>query len=92
MKFAYIVAMSMLVAAPLSAQIVFDDNAQPVAAQPTKAKSEVGKVVCRSQEEIGSRLRQHKVCMTVEQWQQYQRDYKDQVQEIQSLSSVRHSG
>ena len=90
MKFGYVLVASLLAPAPLSAQIVFDD--QPATAQPTKAKNDLDKVVCRSEEEIGSRLRQHKVCMTVQQWKQYQDDYKEQVQEVQALASVRHSG
>jgi hypothetical protein len=82
----------MVVPAPLSAQkIVFEDSSPP-AAKTASAKSDLDKVVCRTEDEIGSRLRAHKVCMTVEQWKRYQDDYKEEIQEIQSLASVRHSG
>ena len=56
MKLAYVVAAGILAPAPLSAQIVFDDGPEP-AAPATKgstAKSDVDKVVCRMQDEIGS--------------------------------------
>jgi hypothetical protein len=53
--------------------------------------TDLNKVVCRTQEEIGSRLQNHKVCMTNEQWKVYAQQYKDQVQEIQSQATVRAS-
>ncbi len=94
MKLAYVVAAGILAPAPLSAQIVFDDGPEP-AAPATKgstAKSDVDKVVCRMQDEIGSRLRAHKVCMTVGQWRDNELGYKEHLQEMQDLAASRPSG
>jgi hypothetical protein len=82
----------MLLPAPLSAQKITFEESPPPAAKSASANSDLDKVVCRTEEEIGSRLRAHKVCLTVEQWKRYQDDYKEEIQEIQSLASVRHSG
>ena len=56
------------------------------------AKSDVDKVVCRIQDEIGSRLRAHKVCMTVGQWRDNEREYREHLQEMQDLAPTRPSG
>jgi invasion protein IalB len=85
-KLAYITAALLAVPAPLVAQ-----QAAPAPAKPPSALTDANKVVCRTQEEIGSRLQQHKVCMTNEQWKAYAQEYKDQVQEIQSQATVRAS-
>lgn len=44
------------------------------------------------QDEIGSRLRAHKVCMTVGQWRDNEREYKEHLQEMQDLAPTRPSG
>ena len=89
LKFAYITAALMVIPAPAVAQIVFDDS--PPAAAPAKgqkAKSDVDKVVCRTQDTIGSRLQAHQVCMTKEQWFAYEQAYKDQVAEVQARTQA----
>ena len=94
LKLAYIAAALSMISAPAFAQIVFDNSAPAPAAAAApnpKARSDLDKVVCRTQEEIGSRLQNHKVCMTVDQWKVYAQQYKDQVQEVQSQASVRRS-
>ena len=95
-KLACIVLVAALsaISSPASAQIVFDNSAPPAPAPAPKGATkmtDLNKVVCRTQEEIGSRLQNHKVCMTNEQWKVYAQQYKDQVQEIQSQATVRAS-
>ncbi len=95
-KLAYTVAVVALsiISSPAPAQIVFDNSAPPpppAAAKSAKPMTDLNKVVCRTQEEIGSRLQNHKVCMTNDQWKVYAQQYKDQVQEIQSQATVRAS-
>jgi hypothetical protein len=92
LKLACIAATLSMMSGSAFAQIVFDNSAPAPSATPNpKAKSDLDKVVCRTQEEIGSRLQNHKVCMTVDQWKVYAQQYKDQVQEVQSQASVRRS-
>ena len=60
----------------------------PVAAPPATAakpanKSDLERVVCKQEETIGTRLGGHKVCMTVAQWQERQRDVQDQMNHIE---------
>lgn len=92
MKFAFVVAALLVAPAPLSAQKITFEDSPPRPAKTANASTDLDKIVCRTEEEIGSRLRAHKVCLTVEQWKRYQDDYKEEIQEIQSLASVRHSG
>ena len=89
-KVAYVAAALLAISAPALAQIVFDDSAPPPAAAkaPAKAKGDSSKVVCRSQETIGSRLQAHQVCMTVDQWRTYEQAYKDQVAEVQARTQA----
>jgi hypothetical protein len=84
-KLAYITAALMVIPAPAVAQIVFDDS-PPLAtpAKGTKAKSDVDKVICRSQDTIGSKLQAHQVCMTKSQWFAYEQQYKDDVAGMQA--------
>lgn len=91
LKFAYITAALMVIPAPAVAQIVFDDS--PPAAAPgkgQKAKSDVDKVVCQSEDTLGSRLQAHQVCMTKEQWFAYQQEYKKRVHDMQVLGLQSH--
>ena len=88
-KFAFITAALLAVPSPVLAQIVFDDSPPPAApAKGAKAKSDVDKVECRSQDTLGSRLQAHQVCMTKSQWFAYEQQYKQQVARMQSGTPV----
>ena len=89
MKFRYLIMALALVPASSFAQT----QTEVAQAGPKPAvKSDVDKVVCRMQDEIGSRLRAHKVCMTVGQWRDNEREYKEHLQEMQDLAPTRPSG
>jgi hypothetical protein len=93
MKLAYAAVALIALPAPGAAQIVFDDN--PPAAAPTKganAKADDTVVVCKIQQDLGSRLDRHKVCLTKGQWRQYEADDKEKVQRIQESAGTRPSG
>lgn len=83
-KFAFISAALLIIPSPGFAQIVFQDPPPPPAAK-AKAKSDVDKVVCRMQDTLGSRLQAHQVCMTKQQWAQYEQDWKNKVHDMQVL-------
>jgi hypothetical protein len=89
-KLAYLTAALLVIPATAMAQIVFDDGPPPPAhpVKGAKAKSDVDKLVCRTQDSIGSRLQAHQVCMTVDQWRTYEQAYKDQVGEIQARAQA----
>lgn len=84
-KFAFIVAALLIIPSPGFAQIVFEDSPPPVPAPKAKAKSDVDKVICRMQDTLGSRLQAHQVCMTRQQWAQYEQDWKNKVHDMQVL-------
>jgi hypothetical protein len=91
-KLAYITAVLMVVPAPALAQIVFQDA--PAVAPPTKAdqsKSDMNKLVCRSQETIGSRLERQQVCLTKQQWLSAEQDAKNKAREMQILGDIQSS-
>jgi hypothetical protein len=92
-KYAFVTAGLLIVSAPAFAQIVIQDTPAPVVpAKNPAAKSDLDKVVCRMQEQIGSRLQSHQVCMTKQQWWQFEQENKMKVQEIQDRAPGPSSG
>ena len=92
-KLACLMAVLTALPAPAFAQIVFQEApVVPPAAKTEQGKSDMNKIVCRSQETIGSRLERQQVCMTKQQWWQAEQDNKRKVQELQDLTPTRPSG
>lgn len=92
-KYAFVGAGLLVISAPGLAQIVIQDTPTPVVpAKNASSKSDLDKVVCRQQETIGSRLEGHQVCMTKQQWWQFEQDNKLKTQEIQSRAPGPSSG
>ena len=91
-KILFIVATSLIAVAPAAA------NAQATTSQPqpivvTGSKGpDANKIVCKSQETIGSRLGAKKVCMTVQEWKEQADFYRDQTETWQRQSPARSSG
>ncbi len=88
-KALYLIGASLLFASPAIAQTA------PAPQQPAAApsvKSDVNKLVCEREEEIGSRLKGKKVCMTVEQWQEYRAENREKTERIQQSAGTRPSG
>lgn len=82
MKFAAMAGSLLLGAAPVLAQV-------PAPAPKAASKqSDVDKVVCHREEEIGSRLNAKKVCMTVHDWVERQQEHRDEVDQLQRDSAV----
>lgn len=55
-----------------------------------KQDEDPNKVVCRYSEEIGTRLAKKKTCLTRSQWDQYEREMRNQVQRVQDMKP--HTG
>jgi invasion protein IalB len=91
-KIAYLTAVLLALPAPAFAQIVFQDA--PVVAPATKgdkSKSDMDKIVCRSQETIGSRLDKKQVCLTKQQWLSAEQEAKNKVREMQIIGDTQSS-
>lgn len=58
----------------------------PIAVDPKH--SDVDKVVCKSEDTLGSRLKSKKVCMTVKEWQDYVYWNREQVERWQESAQV----
>jgi len=82
------IAAGVAVAMPAAAQT----TVQPQPVQAPTAKSDVDKLICKKQEEIGSRLGAKKVCMTLEQWQARTNDDRDQLERVQQGAKGPSSG
>lgn len=89
-KILFVMGASLLFAAPAAAQTVQAPQAVPTMLPP--AKSDVNKLVCEREDEIGSRLKGKKVCMTVEQWQEYQAENREKTERIQQSAGTRSGG
>lgn len=77
-----------VIAAPVAAQTT--PAAQPAPAN--SKKSDVDKLVCQRQDEIGSRLNAKKVCMTVKEWQEFRSQNRESLERWQQSAGTRISG
>ena len=91
-KFAFIGAALLAISSSSFAQIVFEDSPPPPPAGKAMAKADGDKVICRQQDTIGSRLQAHRVCMTKQQWFEYEQEWKNKVHDIQDSVKTRPSG
>lgn len=89
-KLAYLIAALLVIPAPALAQIVFQDSPPKAPAKSDTKKSDVDKLICRSQETIGSRLERHQVCLTQQQWTANEQEAKNKVHDMQVLGLIAH--
>jgi hypothetical protein len=67
----------LITSVPVAAQV--QQPASPTASK----KSDLDRMVCEKQEQIGSRLGARKVCKTVREWQEQRRIQQEEVQDQQ---------
>lgn len=65
--------------------------ASPALADPARPKSKLDpeRIICRSDNVVGSRLQTLKVCMTARAWAEFSRDQRKDVEKIQRFE---HAG
>jgi hypothetical protein len=80
-------AMLIAVATPSFAQTM---QSQPLQADPKKG--DANKIVCQSEEQIGSRLGAKKVCLTAQQWQERKAADREQTERVQEGARAPSSG
>ena len=61
---------ALLPAFPAAAQ-----NTVPVTQYRQSVEADPNKLICESEEQIGSRLAKHRVCLTAEQWKEKHREH-----------------
>jgi hypothetical protein len=76
-------AASLLVAARATAQVTPYHSSEAPA-----ANRNPDKLVCKKEEQIGSRLGAKKVCLTVREWEARAKDGRDQTERVQSGTPV----
>jgi hypothetical protein len=90
-KLAYLTAVLMVVAGPALAQIATQDApAVPPPTKVEKSNSDMDKIVCRSQETLGSRLDRQQICMTKQQWLSAEQEAKNKVHDMQVIGLQSH--
>jgi hypothetical protein len=90
LKYAPFIAL--MISAPLAAQAV-PAPAAPTQAAPATKVDPLDRIVCRSEETSGSRLKKHKVCATVREWQEQREENRDAVDLYQRKGySIPNSG
>jgi len=90
-KFAYAAAALLITSVPAAAQ----DPSPSIEPQPivvSTEKAEVNRVVCKKEEQIGSRLGAKKVCLTVQQWQERAAEDRNQLERVQQGARAPTSG
>jgi hypothetical protein len=90
LKYAFLVLAGASLAVPATAQTTTVQS-QP-ATQAATAKSDVNKLICKRQEEIGSRLGAKKVCLTQKQWEERAQIDREDTERIQQNTGTRPSG
>lgn len=90
LKFAYVASVLLVTATPAAAQ----DPASPapVPNASASAKTDVNKIVCKKEEQIGSRLGAKKVCLTVKEWQERADADRTETERIQQGARAPSSG
>jgi hypothetical protein len=79
-----------VIGTPLAAQTP-TTQPQPVVVTGDKGP-DVNKIVCKSEDTIGSRLGAKKVCLTVQEWKERADFYRDQTEGWQRQAPTRSSG
>ena len=92
LKHAFLIAAAVSLSAPVAAQTALPPAAEPAPIVVQNTKSEVNRIVCKKQEEIGSRLGAKKVCLTVKQWQDQADASREDIERIQQNTGTRPSG
>jgi hypothetical protein len=62
-----------------------------VVPNPDNKASDPNKLICQSEEQIGSRLGGHKTCMTAEQWTEKHREQREFTDAMQAGAEARDS-
>jgi hypothetical protein len=88
LKYAFLSAVAVSVAVSATAQT----NVQPQPVQAATAPSDVNKLICKKEEEIGSRLATKKVCLTLQQWQERAAQDREQTEHVQQGARGPSSG
>ena len=78
-KFAYVASVLMLAASPAIAQSPTDG-----AAQANAKKSDVNRIICQKEEQIGTRLAPKKVCLTAKEWAERAQLNREETERAQS--------
>lgn len=75
-----------MVTPPLAAQTGNSPGVSVQAASQAK-EDPLDKIVCRSEETIGSRLKKHKVCATLREWQEQELENRQAAQGMQGVGT-----
>lgn len=79
LKLVSLAAAALVVASP-----AFSQNAAPA---PQNANPAKPKLICETEEDIGSRLGRKRVCHTAEQWQQIKAESRDAIEKYQQQAT-----
>jgi len=80
-------------AAPAIAQTAAPAPQTAPAPQAAKPENPLDKIVCRYEDTVGTRLGGHKVCATLREWQDQERENQDATQKWQlQTTQTGHSG
>ena len=82
------IAIVLAAAAPAIAQT----SPAPPAPQAKPQINPLDRIICRTEEGLGSRLNRKKVCMSVREWKEQAEDSRDAVERIQQSQGMIPSG
>lgn len=91
LKYASLALVAVL-AVPAAAQTSSAPAQTPPPPASAKAKNPLDKVVCRTEDTMGTRLGGHRVCATVREWQEQAEDNRQAIDKIQQGQGTVPSG
>jgi invasion protein IalB len=88
-----IATVAFLASAPALAQAASaPPPAQPQQTAAAKKENPLDKIICRTEDTVGSRLKAHKVCATVREWKDQEDENRMEFDRIQQGQGVTPSG
>ena len=76
-RFAYVTSVLMLAASPAIAQTPTDSASR------NDKKSDVNRIICQKEEQIGTRLAPKKVCLTAKEWAERAKVGREETERVQ---------
>ncbi len=73
-----------LILAASAASAALAEQQRPITVRGPHARYDPNEIVCRSEAEVGSRLRTHRICVTRAQWAEHVRQERQYVEKAQT--------
>lgn len=95
MRIAASLALSLMIAGSAAPALADETTAAPATAPAPAAKPDKNspnRIICRSEDQIGSLLRKQRICMTAAQWRDVANQSNQRIEHYQTNNGIRGGG